>query len=372
MRVKINPPELNLPPKAIPTLERVNVLDAVRGLALGGILWINLCNTASLYPNPVIHNANDLTMLLEQFLGYGKFISLFSLLFGMGFALQWQRLLRLGETEALRIYSRRLGILILMGLLHFVLIWDGDVLLIYGFVGLAMLRLRRLEGKNLLITSLACLLVGAIYFLSIFHSYDLPFPQTENAQSWLEFVWGRFKGIWGHFETALFYLPWLGGVMLLGRWLVQTGRALEPQKYRYFWWGVFAVFLPVGVAVNVWYVRHLVFADDGTYYTLHALVGLPLALFYLSSLMLFYGAGKRILALERVGRMALSNYIGQSLCFTFVLYPYGLKMLGKLSAVGALGYVLGFFALQILLSTLWLRFFKMGPLEWIWRRGTYR
>jgi uncharacterized protein len=348
------------------------VLDAVRGVALGGILWINFCNTASLYPSRSIHNLNDFTMLLEQFLGYGKFISLFSLLFGMGFALQWNRLLRLGETEALRIYSRRLWILLGLGLLHFLLIWEGDVLFVYGIVGSVLIQMRGNSGSKLLKVSLACLLFGGALFFSIFKSYDLPFPPTSSAQTWLEFVWGRLRGLWGHFETALFYLPWLVGVMLLGRWLVETGRALEPHKHLRFWRGMFAVFLPVGVVVNVWYVRHLVFADEEAYYALHALIGLPLALFYLSSLMLFYGAGKRILPLERVGRMALSNYIGQSLCFTFVLYPYGLKMLGKFSAVGALGYVLGFFALQILLSTLWLRFFKMGPLEWLWRKGTYR
>ncbi len=124
---------MTLPPP-VPTAssERFALVDAVRGLALCGILWINFYNTAGFFITNVTAGLEKNTVYLEQFLGYGKFISLFSLLFGIGFALQLERFkARLSAARAILLYLRRCRALLIVRVLHSLLVWEGDVLHIY-------------------------------------------------------------------------------------------------------------------------------------------------------------------------------------------------------------------------------------------------
>lgn len=350
--------------------ERFALIDAVRGLALLGILWVNFYNTAGFFITNVPAGLERNTVYLEQFLGYGKFISLFSLLFGIGFALQLERLkARLSAARAAFIYSRRLAVLLVLGVLHYLLIWEGDVLHIYAAVGAALLLLSRGTKSS---DYRPFLLLGAIIFIITSRlNLNIEFPLEPEWGSYPDFVAARGKTLFSFMGGNIaFYFVWLLGVFLYGKSLLESGKLTRPLEHLPYWRATLAWALPLGLGINALHI-FLLTRGDFTGYDLHSVLGFPLALVYLCGMVFFYARGRRSRWLEAAGRMALSNYLAQSLCFTVLLYPYGLGLSRWFTPTRALLYIALFFALQCVLSRLWLSRFQMGPLEWLWRSLTY-
>jgi len=350
--------------------ERFALIDAVRGLALLGILWINFYNTAGFFVSNVSAGPERNTVYLEQFLGYGKFISLFSLLFGIGFALQLERLkARLSAARATFVYSRRLAVLLALGVLHYLFVWEGDVLHIYAAVGTALLLVSRGAKSP---DYRPFLLLGAIIFILTSRlNVNLEFPPEPERGSYIDFVVARAKTLFSFLGGNIaFYLVWLLGVFLYGKSLLESGKLTRPLEHLAYWRKTLLWALPLGLGINALHI-FLLTRGDFTGYDLHSVIGFPLALVYLCGMVFFYAGGGRSRWLEAAGRMALSNYLAQSLCFTVLLYPYGLGLAQWFTPTRALLYVALFFALQCLLSRLWLSRFRMGPLEWLWRSLTY-
>ena len=357
------PQPVTLQPVA-PT-SRSLTLDALRGFALFGVLIVNLLQAYS-----VVESAADRNVaLLVRLLGEGTFYPIFSFLFGLGFALQ----LRKGEA-ALPLFRRRLSILLVIGLVHGVLIWYGDILTLYALVGFLLPRFRRASAQGLLTVSLVGW--GAALLILSLGASDFAPQVLDNTKVYANRSYAAITAV----RASEFALTLLSGLVLGGQvlalfllGLLVGRRGVETVERDTRWLrrvglGSLAVAFPL----SLWYVSG---SGEGILYVLEYLVASPLLGFaYLAGLSLFMltPLGRAVMTpFSYVGRMALSNYLGQSVVCTFIFYGYGLGYYGELGAQDTLLIGLAIFAFQLGASYLWLRAFRYGPAEWVWRSLTY-
>ncbi len=393
--------------------ERIQVIDVLRGFALLGILLVNM----ELFSNPVQQaifglkewsGVDRLAVWGIRFLAEGKFYSLFSLLFGIGFALQIQRAETRGTTFV-PFYLRRLGILLLIGLAHAIFIWTGDILVLYALVGAILLLLfRRRSPRTLLIWAGVMLAVTilinaaltglvALAQLSPEAAAELSreFAQTEAnlradaAHAGQVFASGSFAEITAQrlsdlafvYQFAAFLAFNVLAMFLLGLYIGRKGILRDipghlPLFRRILLWG-----LPLGIVGNLVYVAFIEGASrsEPEWQSLIAVVGQTLgapalALSYAAAIILLVQHDTwhaRLAPLAAVGRMALSNYLLQSLVATTLFYGYGFGLFGKVGPALGILITLAIFGAQIPLSVWWMGRFQFGPVEWLWRTLTY-
>ena len=391
----------------VKTSERFIILDALRGFALLGICMANFPEF-SLYtflsPEAAASMPTAVQDKITRYLLYifvdGKFYTLFSLLFGIGFSIIIRNAERKG-VNGFRIFYRRMGMLMLFGLLHLMFIWSGDILLLYALLGMLLPLFRQMPDKKLL--------GWALFFLILPIGVDLVCEITRTNLA-LPFIrlQETYCAEYGINGTNFAY--WLHDAEDYGtvfQFLVQ-GACVRMQEFiignRYF--KVLGLFL-VGFYIG----RNRIYADlEGRknllvkVCRLGLIIGLPCSLLYawssmgghplsdtLHSLFYFisvyplgfaYAAGLCLLYLRvkslsiwkwlaAPGRMALTNYIGQSVIGMFLFYGIGLGWGSTIGLLQTEVIVLAVFLFQMLFSRLWLSGFKFGPLEWIWRMLTY-
>ena len=391
----------------VKTSERFIILDALRGFALLGICMANFPEF-SLYtflsPEAAASMSTAVQDKITRHLLYifvdGKFYTLFSLLFGLGFSIIIRNAERKG-VNGFRIFYRRMGMLMLFGLLHLMFIWSGDILLLYALLGMLLPLFRQMPDKKLL--------GWALFFLILPIGVDLVCEITRTNLA-LPFIrlQETYCAEYGINGTNFAY--WLHDAEDYGtvfQFLVQ-GACVRMQEFiignRYF--KVLGLFL-VGFYIG----RNRIYADlEGRknllvkVCRLGLIIGLPCSLLYawssmgghplrdtLHSLFYFisvyplgfaYAAGLCLLYLRvkslsiwkwlaAPGRMALTNYIGQSVIGMFLFYGIGLGWGSTIGLLQTEVIVLAVFLFQMLFSRLWLSGFKFGPLEWIWRMLTY-
>jgi uncharacterized protein len=383
-----------------PPAERLPWLDAVRGLAVFGILVVN----AVLFLWPIQAQAlglpptdtllDRLARLLVAFAFEGKFFTLFSLLFGIGLAMQLD-----GAPSTARTV-RRLLLLAGVGALHVAFAWWGDILLFYGVLGLATVAVRRWSPRRLLRGATALVLVPlllawAAALLAVGDGVATATPTTNEAVlaayrrdhemalaivrsgSWPEQVVARWRdyGLAALSTAAsgllalVLGLQWLGMAAWRGGWL-------RPEAVPR-WRRLAAIAVPVALVANGAYAAlvlggeplalDLAYAHRTTAFVLGATSGC-LAIGSVAA-WAFVGGGRGAAALAAVGRTALSNYLFQSLVFTVI--AYGLGGYGRIGWAGALGLTVATFTIQVPLSLLWLARFRFGPVEAAWRAATY-
>lgn len=392
-----------------PVQQRLDHLDVLRGLALMGILMVNFAyftqpvQSIALGASRELSGADLGVEFLVAMLFTGKFIALFSMLFGAGFALMSGRA---AERSApfWGVYLRRLFVLMALGLAHLLLVWSGDILLVYSLCALFMILFfastptRRLWKWALLFFAIPPLMVWLFALLILAAGSDpelqagisAGFDQAEQellaeveraaainaAGSWAENVGQRARDLRFMLESFLFWIPPIIGFFLLGRWLIETGRLLRPHEHRLFFrrWRSrgLALGLPIAAAA-AWLsmsAGSLVVPTPlaALALSLYSLAAVILALGYLSIVML---GAQPLHFLAPVGRMALSNYLLQSLFWTWVFYGHGLGLWGSLPRWSHPLLVLGFFAVQIVISHWWMARFRFGPAEWLWRSLSY-
>lgn len=391
----------------VKTSERFIILDALRGFALLGICMANFPEF-SLYtflsPEAAASMPTAVQDKITRYLLYifvdGKFYTLFSLLFGIGFSIIIRNAERKG-VNGFCIFYRRMGMLMLFGLLHLMFIWSGDILLLYALLGMLLPFFRQMPDKKLL--------GWALFFLILPIGVDLVCEITRTNLA-LPFIrlQETYCAEYGINGTNFAY--WLHDAEDYGtvfQFLVQ-GACVRMQEFiignRYF--KVLGLFL-VGFYIG----RNRIYADLEGRKTLLVkvcrlglIIGLPCSLLYawssmgghplsdtLHSLFYFisvyplgfaYAAGLCLLYLRvqslsiwkwlaAPGRMALTNYIGQSVIGMFLFYGIGLGWGSTIGLLQTEVIVLAVFLFQMLFSRLWLSGFKFGPLEWIWRMLTY-
>ena len=366
-------PDRPAPPVATPLQERAPLPDVLRGLALLGIVCVNAQDFAG-YAEWTQTGVNRAAQIVIDLLLNGKFISLFAMLFGAGaFALL--------ERGGRNLLLRRVAALLLVGTLHYVLVWHGDIIANYAVVGLALILLERARPRLLVgVGSLA----AAGWTLSILAQTlsisgglrRLP-PEVSAAEPYLEVVRGRAE----EFLAALggvvsFDGFWLLALFCFGGALYRSGVLWWPQQHR----PALRLMLLLGLGLGLPLSAALAYFNTQIGYgaswwglLARLLGGLALALGYLGGLGLLTAAGRlgawRYFAAS--GRTALSNYIAQSIIMTSLFYPYGGALYGTWGAAPALTLALALGLAQVWASNLYLKRFQTGPLEWALRKLVY-
>ena len=388
--------------------ERIKAMDVLRGFALLGILLMNIE-----FFNRSVHDfmsgmdtspgAAGIAAWVVYVFVQGKFWVLFSLLFGMGFALMQDRLEGSGRPFG-KLYFRRTLALMGFGLLHIVLLWPGDILFAYSLTAIMLMAFLQVRGVAVLITGLGLyfgvstlwvLLGGVMGFMPEEAKAEMAAEMGKSvalgAESDRIYATGSYLEISLHrateyftvmLETVLmFQVPMALGVFLLGAWLLRSGRIQNARAHLRFWVVslllgalVGALFIRLSLAVGTSFDLKTGLGDALLATGLMSLGSLPLSMAYVAAFVLLFqtGVGARVLGLlAPAGRMALTNYLLQSLVCGLLFYGYGLGWYGQVDRWGQVQIALLIFVAQVALSPLWLRHFRYGPMEWLWRALTY-
>lgn len=389
--------------------ERIDSLDVLRGFAVLGIFVMNIQLFAmygSVYINPSYHGMWDgagyAVWYLSHLLADLKFMTIFSLLFGAGIVLFTSRKEEKGQRARCYHY-RRMGWLVLFGSAHAYLLWDGDVLFLYGVCGLWVYLFRKVRPSRLIVVGLLVLAIGS--GLALTAGFTAPYWGDEVREGFIRHSWRpsaerlasmtEAYGHGGYWEQVKFRAPsafswqtsfvlyfglWrAGGLMLLGMALFKLG-ALSAARSRRFYAAMIVLGAAVGVPVVVYGVSQVTAREWEPFYSMF--IGRQYN--YWASLLVsggYIGAVMLVCKSEALhrftrpfaatGRMAFSNYIAQSVIASFIFFGTGLGYYNRIGRVGQIAIVAGVWALQLIVSPLWLKHFRFGPLEWLWRSLTY-
>jgi uncharacterized protein len=362
-----------------PTTERIALLDILRGFALLGVLAVNILDFSSPlfmpgYVAPGFSPLEEFAQGAILFFATGKFYLLFSFLFGLGFATQMRRTSKT-EQAFVPFYLRRLFILFVIGVLHGVLLWHGDILSTYALAGVALLALRNWKTSHLWVLVVLCLIVSFAFFaasgeFSEWQGTEMnaaAMTQLIQNASWTQMVQFRVESA-DQLALMIVQVPSVFAMFLIGLMVGRDGYlermdSMRPVIRRAGWVG-----LAIGLPANLAFVIGLSL-ENPLLTAVGMSIGAPaLAVFYVS---LIVQNAARLGWLAPVGQMALTNYLTHSLVCTTVFYGYGFGLYNRLSPVLTLLLVFVIFGVQVVFSRVWLRYFRFGPVEWLWRSLTY-
>lgn len=394
-----------------PTKQRFSSIDTLRGFALLGILVPNIwffawpmaaaTDPASVMSdNPANTQAQDITSIF--FLG--KFMFNFGLLFGAGVIMYGRKYDTADEfgtyhtklSRGASLWYIRCAILLAFGMIHAYLFWYGDILTAYAIAGLTLLWwVRRLNPKLQLWGGLAMYYAGASLMIGFaaFGYWALSAGHADQ-QDLAGNIMAELKGYQGTFFDAfavrfwvtlmmqvmftILFLPALWGIMCMGMGLTRLG-FLTGEKSTRTYVTLAAILLPVGFGitflVHAWVNNTFTLFPGFVWQSSAQAVGVPIALGYTSLLIALSKINLfKIITvpLAAVGRMALTNYFSHTLLCTTFFYGYGLGYFAKIEYPQLWLVVAAVWGFNICFSLLWLRFFRMGPFEWVWRCLTYR
>jgi uncharacterized protein len=411
--------------------ERITSLDTLRGFALLGILLMNIVAmsmTFAAYDDPTAAGGSTGVNLwvwaILHVLAEGKMRCLFSMVFGASIILLTSRLDRSGAPSA-DIYYRRTLWLMLFGIVHAYLLWAGDILYPYALCGLALYPFRNLPAKKLLIIGGIIALLdsglyigGGFYFREMiskgqaaiaaekggqklteeqqaskrsyeqWRKFNRPTAEElkKDGDEWrgnpLKVIAARAKVVSpGH--NKAYYSPLWGSwdiwsMMFIGMGLFKLGVFSAERSFRFYWFTVLIGY-GIGLTLNSWSAWFIIQRNfDPALHTFaqssYDVGRLSVALGHMGVIMLLCKAGAlRWLtnSLGAIGQMAFSNYITQSVITAFVFTGYGFALYGKLQRYQIYYVVAAIWIFQMIVSPIWLRYFRFGPLEWCWRSLTY-
>ena len=387
--------------------ERIVSLDVLRGVALLGILVMNIQAFSMIhaaYLNPTaygsLEGANGAVWLISHVLASRKFMTIFSMLFGAGIIVLTSRAVARGRS-ALGLHYRRTAWLILFGLLHAYLLWVGDILYAYGMSALVAYWLRRVPPGWLILIAVVLLAIPSVLKMRIAGSIpSWTQEQYENAVwSWapdagaIEAETSVFRGSWLEQMPDRAYIAFRAqtisfgmstvwrvlGCMFLGMALYKLNVFSAARSVR-FYLVMLAAAVVVGLPVTLlgvwichldgWSIEYSEF--QGSQFNYWA--SIPVALGWVAIVMLVCKSPK-LLRLARplaaVGRTALSNYLLQTIICTTIFYGHGFGLFGQVSRVHQTLFVIAIWVVQLVISPLWMSRFRFGPVEWLWRSLSY-
>jgi uncharacterized protein len=383
-----------------PRGHRLELLDALRGFALAVVFWDNLRNLSlfgflsdeSRAGLPTAEWDRIFAIVMSAFVEQTG-MTIFTFLFGVGFAMQMQRTAEAGI--GMRYYYRRLVILLAIGIVHS-LFWFGDILRFYAVMGLFLIPMARLSARTLaLVGSLIALTTLPVSGLIV----DLAgIPSTVPNQV-VESAAAAFTGssMWRVFQANFSYdlwatiTQWTLPLGILGRFLIgaafgRGGVLSEPQKHAVLWGRIFSFTAPLGCALtaftlfrehgspgSTWEWRTTPAANTVMELS-DAAASLSLTLAYVSGFVLLFQRTtwrRWMNLLSPVGQMALTNYLLQTAVGMILFYGIGLGIGPRFGLAALLPFSVLVFIGQIAVSRWWLQRFNFGPVEWLWRRLTY-
>jgi len=426
------PQESQLPIAAGPVQgdERITSLDALRGVAILGILVMNIYAFAMpfvAYSNPLAMGGEEThnigTWFLTHILFDQKFLSVFAMLFGAGMVLMTGRAEARGARYG-RIYYRRQFWLLVIGALHGYLIWVGDILFSYAAIGMLVFLFRKRSPGTLII--IACLLLP----ISLVGNYGMSVsteqtiiavaeiqdlqdageqlseeqekmlekwessrafmaPNDEDLQKDLAAYRGSYLDIVKHrapivlmmqiFVTLFFGISRIAALMMIGAALMKLG-VLSGERSAIFYRNLMVAGYLFGTPLTIFSAINMNAHAFDTLYMMRVggianYVGsLVVAFGHIGLVMLIIksGALRRLMSrFAAVGRMAVTNYLMHSVILTTVFYGYGFGLYGTIPRFWQMGFVIGVILLQLTISPWWLARFHFGPVEWLWRSLTY-
>ena len=387
--------------------QRHLILDALRGFALLGICLANypefsLYSFLEEFPRKMFPTAaiDTVTQWFLYILIDGKFYTIFSLLFGIGFSIILENNRQRGANGIL-IFYRRMFILLLIGFAHLILIWSGDILMLYAAVGMTLPLFLRCKDKGLLVWASVFLLLPVIVdyvcqFTGVYLSAKLVEWQwllcdrfgitQENFAYWLRdarsypdmhhfLLMGAVERM-QEFVDGNRYFKVLG-LFLIGFWLGRNRFFANLEEYKSILrkvclWGL-CLGLPLS-AIYAWSAMNSKPFGFGTHSLFYFISVYLTAFGYISAFVLLflkYKEGSLWKIFSFPGRMALTNYIGQSVIGVLIFYGIGLGIGAETGLIYGEIIAVSVFIFEIIASSLWLQLFRFGPLEWIWRCLTY-
>jgi uncharacterized protein len=371
--------------------ERIGAIDILRGIALFIVLAINTATEfrVSIFEQflPAATTAGLADQISEAAVLalHTKGFILFSFLFGVGLAIQFERLA--ANQRRFTLMVRRLVILLAFGLTHLFLIWNGDILTEYAIVGFAVLPF--LYGPRWLLAAASALCL-ALYVASPLLPPLIAFPdrawithhvaearQVYGAGGFMQILAFRIDEVRSIAPLHVYTMPRTLGLFLLGAWVWRTGLFRPAARRSYLVVAACGFMLAIGAWMTV-------AGAEGV------ALGWPLhwpgraAFQFLAQLVLACGYGAAIVVLADhpmgrklvawagpVGRMAFTNYIAQSVILSLIFYGFGLALFGQLSVAQSLAIAVLIYAGQAAFSAWWLSRFRFGPIEWLWRSLMY-
>lgn len=391
--------------------KRIIAIDTLRGFALFGILLMNIM----FYAMPQIAYFNPTTLFGAAWydrLAYGlvhvvaenKFMALFSLLFGASVVLITNKTESKGSNPARYHYTRNFWLLVI-GLIHMNLLWSGDVLALYAVSAFVLYPLRKLATRRQFVLGLVIFLSPVLVYwaagaaaaqlddASIAGLVDVWQPSAAMIQAKIDSYLGSYRLATSYESTdtqslaaGFYYIALLYnfftralGMMLIGMALFSWG-VVTAGKRPAFYRRLLLIGLSVGPVLSIiglvlheqngWNALYSPFAGQIFNY-----VATPFTAFGYVALMMLWSRTDRWRNLQdglaNVGKMALTNYIGQSLIATFIFYGWGLGLFGSVNRAAQWLFVVAIWGLQIIFSSWWMTRFRYGPLEWLWRSLTY-
>ncbi|MBB5174482.1 DUF418 domain-containing protein [Texcoconibacillus texcoconensis] len=387
---------------------RIEILDVLRGFALFGILLVNM----QFFNTPKIllvaaemsvweSTADKIVIWLIDMFASGSFFTIFSFLFGIGFYIFMERIEQKG-LEVVPYYRRRLIILGGMGFIHLVFLWSSDILFTYAIAGFLLLLFRDKTAQSLRKWAILLFLFvhGVLATLLLFTTLFGFVSELEEEQSQLTTVIEQAFMIYpeGSFMDILLFrlqyelpllvwdlfvvVPIVLAVFLLGLYVAKSGILYNLSSYTGWIHRVWKWTLFVGVTfTTVWFVlkQGWLLNDSVVQPALVELIasinGLVICLFYITSfvkLSRIQRMQKLLSPLSYVGRMALTNYLMQTAICIMIFNGFGFGLYGSVGPALGIVFTVMIYLFQVIFSYFWLRFFRYGPLEWIWRMLTYQ
>lgn len=385
---------------ALKSQSRIELIDSLRGFALLGIFLVNISffttslQTISYGVDLWSGWYNELVLLLRGIVIDGKFVLIFSFLFGFGMVLMRESAQAKGRSVN-RLYTRRLTALLLIGLLHGVFVWYGDILTHYALMGFLLMLFQRCKPRTLLIWSLSLLLIVPILVTgasllsdSASQAFD-PLSQADahqigvyyqerdaaiyGAGTMTQIIIQRVNDYIGSIFNMLLFYPQIIGMFLMGAYFCKRRILHDVQENRK---GIIRLLIiGGGIGLVLQLVLSLVKGLPFWGEAAALFVGAPLlALAYIGLFALLYQDRLWKQALHWFsypGKMAFTNYLLQSVLCGLIFYSYGLGWYGTIEPIWQMLIVVVIFALQAMFSRVWLKWFPIGPLEYVWRLFTY-
>ena len=388
--------------------QRIEILDILRGFALLGIIFNNMQYLSGYAFTPfdtlkqiINFQFNEDVYHFLDIIITAKFYTLFSFLFATGFYIQLSKHTE-DSTDFLKTYRRRLFILLVLGAVHS-LIWFGDILFSYAIIGFILILFRNVKSKNLLRWSIFILLLPFLIDLVLLPFFQTPATISFNTTTSMvhvnypdmtpEAVINTYQNgsvadifllnfhnlVWkymGYFPSGQYFT--LFGIFLLGYYLASIGFFTEKSKP--------IVLLVISLIIGLLATFSARIIGGSLYrwpptlanilFKFLLLIGqIFMCISYITCIykIVQTSIGKRILKyLIPMGRMALSNYLFQTIIMIVIFFNFGFNLFGRIGLIQTMGIAILILAIQIIFSNIWLKHFRFGPFEWLWRSLTYK
>jgi uncharacterized protein len=383
--------------------ERLVALDILRGLALCGVMIGNMVLYSGRWarsgPRDDLSTLDQVADWFLQIVVQSKAQTLLTLLFGFGFAIQLVRAEERGEP-VMAMYVRRLIVLFVFGALHVVLLWWGDVTWTYAVAGFGLLAFLHTSNRTRVVWGLIFTFVPVLVyrieevFMASLRVFIEPMEFAahtarmaaalrgpDHAGLWWEHL--QYTAVWCSRIYGWYFL-WTLGRFLLGyvagklHWFDNDGADHLPVFRRLVLWGGAVAVVTTAVSLLVGF-RVLPLPSYGLWGRM--LLAACIQAGYLAQTLAYVGIvmllvqrpwWRRVLGiLAPAGRMPLTVYFSQSVICTFIFYGWGLGWSGSVGVAGQVGLAFAIFAVQLALCHVWIRHFRFGPLEWVWRTAVY-